>query len=284
MMSCHRDTQSTTVKPGKDPSEPINNSLIYHILLPRAAKILRRWRTPLAPRVLALTPNHILKYGYGTRLSEAHAMEYISRNTSVPVPRIISCFQSKGGNPYILMTRCPGIPLCNVFREFSLDEKKDVLAQLRGFMDELRALTPPKPGWVGSTDYTSIDDERVHSLPCGPFESVRDFHRSIRDAVESPSGIDELDQMISMQDGGEYQIKFTHGDLSFRNILCDRGKITGIVDWESAGWYPHYWEYAMTWDSFWDNRDLRDCIREFLEPFPDQLNMEQTRRKLFRGD
>lgn len=28
------------------------------------------------------------------------------------------------------------------------------------------------------------------------------------------------------------------------NILVEGGRITGIIDWEYAGWYPEYWEYV----------------------------------------
>lgn len=38
---------------------------------------------------------------------------------------------------------------------------------------------------------------------------------------------------------------FTHGDIAPQNIMVDQnGQITGIIDWELAGWYPEYWEYA----------------------------------------
>jgi aminoglycoside phosphotransferase (APT) family kinase protein len=38
---------------------------------------------------------------------------------------------------------------------------------------------------------------------------------------------------------------FTHGDIAPRNIMVDESAhITGIIDWELAGWYPEYWEYA----------------------------------------
>jgi serine/threonine protein kinase len=36
-------------------------------------------------------------------------------------------------------------------------------------------------------------------------------------------------------------IKFTHGDIKDHNILVDEeGHITGLLDWESAGWYPEF--------------------------------------------
>lgn len=37
-------------------------------------------------------------------------------------------------------------------------------------------------------------------------------------------------------------IVFTHGDLSSLNILARVDDIVGIIDWETAGWYPSYWE------------------------------------------
>jgi aminoglycoside phosphotransferase (APT) family kinase protein len=34
---------------------------------------------------------------------------------------------------------------------------------------------------------------------------------------------------------------FTHADIAPRNVMVDEQKnITGILDWESAGWYPEY--------------------------------------------
>ena len=48
---------------------------------------------------------------------------------------------------------------------------------------------------------------------------------------------------------------FTHGDVAPRNILVrhvdgddgeksGRVEISALLDWENAGWYPYYWEYA----------------------------------------
>ncbi|KAI9840181.1 MAG: hypothetical protein M1837_001853 [Sclerophora amabilis] len=285
-LSCFEDLRlnEKTAKQEHDPSSAIRDSFIYKSLLPPAVKILGRWRPRLAPRVLMLTSNRILKYGLNTPLSEAHAIDFISRNTSLPVPRIITAFRSKNGECYILMTRCPGVPLCNVFGTLSPQEQSSVLSQLRGYIDELRAIVPPRPGHVGATDYGPIHDERVHELPCGPFDNVADFHKAIRGGCDYPTEHEELDRMIAVQDGRDYDVKFTHGDLAFRNVICNHGKITGIVDWESAGWYPDYWEYAMTWDSFWDNPALRHRIHEIMETFPNEREMERTRRRLFCGD
>ena len=59
----------------------------------------------------------------------------------------------------------------------------------------------------------------------------------------------------------KHDIVFTHADLHFSNIMVSDGHISGIIDWETAGWYPDYWEYCRamrmltyekTWNEFWD--------------------------------
>ncbi|KND87027.1 hypothetical protein TOPH_08325 [Tolypocladium ophioglossoides CBS 100239] len=42
-----------------------------------------------------------------------------------------------------------------------------------------------------------------------------------------------------------YDIRFTHADLSWENILVDvrTGKVNAILDWEMAGFWPEWWEY-----------------------------------------
>lgn len=40
---------------------------------------------------------------------------------------------------------------------------------------------------------------------------------------------------------------FTHGDIRPGNILVNKqSQVVGLLDWENAGFYPDYWEYAMT--------------------------------------
>lgn len=39
---------------------------------------------------------------------------------------------------------------------------------------------------------------------------------------------------------------FSHADIGPHNIMFDEKalKITGLIDWERAGWYPDCWEYS----------------------------------------
>lgn len=272
----------TREKPGRALSF-LNRPLIQKVLFPSVLRFLRRYRPRLAPRVILMTPNHILKYGSAEIYSEACAIDFVSKNTTIPVPNILQTIQARNGITYIIMTRCPGEPLQNVIRELSQAEKESVLAELKGYIDQLRAIKPPQPKRVESIKYGPLIEERISDKPCGPFENIGVFHRAMRLNAEIPSGHEECDKMIAAQDRREYDIRSTHGDLSLRHVYYLDGKITGIIDWESVGWLPEYWEYTMAWDAFWDSPDLRDDITAVLEPYPEEVEMEKARIRLFCG-
>jgi thiamine kinase-like enzyme len=75
---------------------------------------------------------------------------------------------------------------------------------------------------------------------------------------------------------------FTHADLNARNILADRAaragerstgggwRVSGIVDWETAGYYPEYWDYTKAlFEGFRWNWRYLDVIYRVLAKFRD---------------
>lgn len=86
-----------------------------------------------------------------------------------------------------------------------------------------------------------------------------------------------------MQDGPWSQPVFTHGDLSSLNILVHGEEVVGIIDWETSGWYPSYWEYTTACQTNARNIFWREQIDNFLVPLPRELEMDQIRLKWF-GD
>ncbi|KAI9764728.1 MAG: hypothetical protein M1840_008120 [Geoglossum simile] len=266
--------------PIKDPSEPINDSPWLRVLV-AAQNFLRPWLKPLGPRVWTFH-NFVLKSGHQVLLSEAHTMEFLLKNTTIPVPRVITAFQSQHGCRYILMKKLKGRNLAQVFHTMSEDIQQRVLAQLREYVDQLRSIEPPEPAYVGSVNHTPLQDGRVFYGPFGPFNTVAEFHKALRNDIDGVTGHEELDQVIQMQGSRSYPLRLTHGDLAFRNILVEMdGTVTGLVDWECAGWYPDYWEYVSAFYSFYDREWLRPLIPQFLEEFNAELDMEKAKRGLF---
>ena len=115
----------------------------------------------------------------------------------------------------------------------------------------------------------------------GSFTSVSDFHLYLRRGIEeNPAHIPEVSKLIELH-RGSWSLCFTHGDLSSFNILVKGDDIVGIVDWETAGWYPSYWEYTSAcyvnpWNEFW-----RKEVDKFLDPMPEELYMDELRLKYF---
>jgi thiamine kinase-like enzyme len=93
----------------------------------------------------------------------------------------------------------------------------------------------------------------------------------------------EISELISQQDKLQSAPVFTHGDLSSLNVLASGDEIVGIIDWETAGWYPSYWEYTTAWNVNPQNQFWRDEVDRFLQPMHEELEMEKTRLKYF-GD
>ncbi|KAK6840103.1 hypothetical protein PG987_005969 [Apiospora arundinis] len=57
----------------------------------------------------------------------------------------------------------------------------------------------------------------------------------------------DLREMAALQNGPWPASVFTHGDLNPSNIFVRGDEVVGIIDWETAGWYPDYWEYTSAW-------------------------------------
>jgi RIO-like serine/threonine protein kinase len=72
-------------------------------------------------------------------------------------------------------------------------------------------------------------DYRISADPVGPFHSEKEFNESLK-----------LGILPDLMHRTGHNIVFTHADLNMRNILVKDGRISGIVDWENAGWFPEY--------------------------------------------
>ncbi|KAL4911752.1 kinase-like protein [Aspergillus aurantiobrunneus] len=264
-------------------SGPINDSALNRLLTLLAIAALSRIR-PLKGTVLMLTDRLCVKYGQRIHLSEAATMHFISQNTSIPVPKIRCAFTHRGCS-YVVMERIKGDMIGVGWVNRSEESKTKLLTQLKKMIQEMRELPPPEGLGIASVGGGSLFDCRLPgpSLRFGPFPNVQRFHRYLRDDMEFNPGLDSEIQNLIQQHDRAWPIVFTHGDLSSLNILVRGDDVVGIIDWETAGWYPSYWEYTTACqvnpqNSFWINE-----IDKFLTPMPDELEMEQTRQKYF-GD
>lgn len=252
-------------------------------LLLASINLLRRFRHRTGS-VLMLTNDLCVKYGSRLDVVEAQTILFIAKHTKIPVPKIYFAFTHKGCT-YIMMERIHGQPAVWGWVHRSEASKRKVLDCLKNMVLEMRNLVPQSNA-VCSINGGSLYDPRLLSMTrrFGPFKNVREFHDHLRNGIQPHSShSDEFKQLTSLHAKEWGAPKFTHGDLSSLNILVRDDNVVGIIDWETAGWFPPYWEYTTACQVNPQNTFWRDEIEKFLEEMPEALEMDLLRQKYF-GD
>ncbi|KAG6002309.1 hypothetical protein E4U21_003261 [Claviceps maximensis] len=240
---------------------------------------------------LPLSGRYILKTGPDVDLTEAATMEFVASRTNIPVPRVHCSFVRKG-KTYIVMERIRGKSVPEVWPTLSPQQRDDLFAQLRGMIQELRSLPAPGPELANPFGGSLCDCRMLRKSPrFGPFTSTKEFHRWLREGFhpdQYPEGIAclrdddwlEAKKMVAMQDREEWGLPvFTHCDLNPTNIMVRDGKIVSIIDWEMSGWWPSYWEYTSVWLGNQARLWWQDHVHKFIDPCPDELDMERIRQR-----
>lgn len=233
-------------------------------------------------RVVRVQEMFVMKYGVNVDLLEAHNMQYVARFTTVPVPKVYAIYQHQEGNylkTYILMQYIPGRTLLDLWDSLDEARKTSIAKTLRNNFDQLRQLQ--HPGYFGNIDgglplnqlflfseTAGIDDKtpfatedelvdgilQVFSLEGGPVVRKGQFYQRV---------------LSTYLRGNGFPV-FTHTDLQRKNIMVQPDGDVVIIDWESASWYPTYWEYSMaTFASGWRD-DWQDYVGIILDEYPDQ--------------
>lgn len=69
---------------------------------------------------------------------------------------------------------------------------------------------------------------------------------------------------------------FTHSDFHPSNSLVERGRLSSIVDWESAGFRPEYWEFTKAMYSKMGGGVMGDIFwRAFGREYEAELEVER---------
>lgn len=212
-------------------------------------------------------------------------MEFVRQHTTIPVPKVYSAFEYKG-RVYIVMQRIDATMLAQDWRSRTAESQSRILAQLKSMVEQLLELQPPDGLCVANVDGGPIIDTRLpKQFHWGPFESVSEFHSALLDGLDlnaaSADAFPELQELASFDKQSSPEPVFTHGDLSSLNILCKDDSIVAIIDWETAGWLPPYWEYVCAWNVNPQNSFWQEEVDKFLTPLPHARNMDAIRRRYF---
>lgn len=198
----------------------------------------------------------ILKAGSFVSMSEAEAMRFISKNTTVPVPQVHDAHVEDGVG-YIFMSKLPGQPLGKVWPELSKEQRTSIAAQLRSYVMQWQSFRGNYFGALEQQPCREIFFHHLCLLPpyerqYGPYFSRDDYNEGLVEAIvnsrpkgESQLGEKEMTFIEKIRSLTGDTAIFTHGDLHLENILVnDEFIVTGIIDWGMAGYSFEDRDYA----------------------------------------
>jgi len=213
--------------------------------LPRSLK----WRLAVGSKktevsesstIIRLGNKRILKKGVES--TEYEALRLVNEKTSVPVPKVLGVYNTREG-VLVDLEVVQGKTLDVMWSTFSESQRKKIVGDLGRFVDQLRKLQAPKHVVIASTLYGACHDRRFGKGRIGPFYTLDQFHHYVRRGHP----LDDFnDKSLQVCHTKNYEVRFTHADLCPQNILVDEnGRVSAVLDWENAGWYPEYWEYTQ---------------------------------------
>ncbi|KAL2204481.1 hypothetical protein CC79DRAFT_1278988 [Sarocladium strictum] len=185
-----------------------------------------------------------------------------------------------GDQLFVYMSLIEGQTLRVAWPSLTEDDKVAIQSDLRHVVKNLRGLTQDNPQSISSVNggdvldrYFSPDYEK------GPFPDCKTFHdwmfaAATRQFPAEDGTIKCLDHPDMCRDllPDDAKVYFTHGDLTLSNIMVSGHpgscRVTAIIDWEQAGWYPEYWEFSKMYFGAGprDEWQREDWPSKILEP------------------
>jgi tRNA A-37 threonylcarbamoyl transferase component Bud32 len=225
---------------------------------------------------VAINSHFVVKYGEGVNLGEGQMMIFMRQWTNIPVARVFALFRCDTGKNFIVMERIDGTTLEELWHTLDDEKKTEIITKLKRHLRQMRTIE--SPGGYCNLDNKPLLNEIfwTPSLDCvGPFDTEAELCdalvRKCRQSEALKQKSEYYRDILPVVLRGHKPV-LTHGDLQRKNIMVRRGTDSDIVllDWEFAGWYPCYWEYAATVFAGWFTDDWYRWIPKFLEPFPNE--------------
>ncbi|KAE9380835.1 phosphotransferase enzyme family protein [Stipitochalara longipes BDJ] len=236
-------------------------------------------------RIVRVGTHFIVKYGVNVSVTEGENMLFVKQFSTIQIPTLYAIYSSHYDGEsrptnYIVIENIPGDTLES--RWVSLDEeaKSAIAGQLRTFFTQLRQI--PSPGYFGCLkkrpfeDYvfwTGDDPDWQVVVSAGPFDSEEQFLEAVVQKYrhENPEfQKSEYYSRILPLVLRNHAPVFSHGDFQRKNIVVRNDGTLVMIDWEAAGWYPSFWEYAMTlFACRWDD-DWHSWVVKILDEYPNE--------------
>lgn len=231
--------------------------------------------------VARVGPHYAVKYGTDIDINEGQNMLFVQTSCKLRIPKVYAMFvDDASGVKFIVMEHIPGTSLSSLWPQLSENSKIRITEQLRQGLELLRQI--PNQGYygrIGGRGYWDAFFNTFHgeSEPdrCGPFATETQFNLGLIQSVAAGGRYEsyaDFVRRVFLPIYHGHPPVLTHGDLQRKNIIITESGEPVIIDWESAGWYPTYWEYitamlcCMPFQDEWHG-----WVPRFLTEYPQEL-------------
>lgn len=194
-----------------------------------------------------------------------------------------------GDEVFLIMERAPGVQLDALWSTLTEAERSSVTAKLGEIFDYMRQVECPWPDFFGGLGGGSLRHYLFYSQN-GDFTHLGPFHGG---AALVKSMVTNFRALVERNGRADFKVRFyerylgqalghlrptlTHEDVQRKNIIIvetagggEDGQQTfdmSLLDWESAGWYPDFWEFfctSPTFDFVYWEEDWCWCAGQFF--------------------
>jgi aminoglycoside phosphotransferase (APT) family kinase protein len=197
---------------------------------------------------------------------EAQNLQFLAANTTIPIPTVALDFNDDDDRYFMITKRISGDALNTVWDVLSTTEKENIAKQTTDYLSQLRQLQSPRMQSLGEnplySTYLFLDG---FGAPHGPLSSDNQLWAELAQVLNKLPKKACLWFRERMPSATPYT--FTHGDLAAVNIIVKDGNLAGILDWESSGYFPVWWESTCTSIGLGaDDAEWKALLRKYMPP------------------
>lgn len=176
---------------------------------------------------------------------EALNIQFLRRNTLIPLPVVVEDWSEENGRYFILTKRVRGDPLSDLWSTMPPEDRDRVARQTAEYLLQLRNLHSPRMQSLdGKPLYSAFLFRNGDGVPHGPLDTDEDLWTELETALKHRNVPERARERLRSRMPSAKPYTFTHGDLTSVNIMVEDGNLTGIIDWEASGYFPVWWEYT----------------------------------------
>lgn len=217
----------------------------------------------------------------------AEAMRWLSHCSTIPVPTVYGAWLRHGtyfdpeDTVYccVLVSVIPGETLWNAHKKITTQNLDEVVHQLGDYLQQLRRFPQPPSfqGRVCSFLGGAMEDPDLANCEyVGPFTPSKYVEHMLGVFIRDRESKEDRFRAV-LTKANELGFVLSHGDLHPSNIMVaktgknDTWVLSGIIDWDTCGWFPVYWEAFKARPFDWPSKWWREHIPKFAGQFPEEL-------------